>query len=140
LVLYLNLGRKPSSDTRRVGMNAINPLDPTFGAIEHHRLRSSALNDVAFAPEPDRDAYEAAYAAEEEALDALCCTPPTTAAGARAGIEYAITVEDFHGVPVARAYLANLLASPILPSTSPPIDATCLDASRLLGQAQAGQP
>jgi hypothetical protein len=96
-------------------MNAINPLDPTFGAIEHHRLRSSALNDVAFAPEPDRDAYEAAYAAEEEALDALCCTPPTTAAGARAGIEYAITVEDFHGVPVARAYLANLLASPILP-------------------------
>jgi hypothetical protein len=140
LVLYLNLGRKPRSDTIRVGMNAINPLDPTFGAIELHRLRYSALNEAAFAPEPDRDAYEAAYAAEEEALHALCCTPPTTAAGARAGIEYAITVEDFHGVPVARAYLANLLASPTLPPTSPPIDATSLDASRLLGQAQAGQP
>jgi hypothetical protein len=95
-------------------MNAIKPLDPTFGAIEHHRLRYSALNDVAFAPEPDRDAYEVANAAEEEALDALCCTPPTTTAGARAGIEYVMTVEDFHGVPAARAYLASLLASPLL--------------------------
>jgi hypothetical protein len=95
-------------------MNAIKPLDPTFGAIEHHRLRYSALNDVAFAPESDRDAYEVAYAAEEEALDALCCTPPTTIAGARAGIEYMMTVEDFHGVPATRPYLENLLASPLL--------------------------
>jgi hypothetical protein len=92
-------------------MNAIRPLDPTFGAIEHHRLRFSALDDVV---EPGRDAYEAAYAAEEEALDALCGTPPTTIASARAGIEYVMTVEDFQGVPAARAYLENLLASPLL--------------------------
>jgi hypothetical protein len=84
------------------------------GAIEHHRLRFSALDDVAFASEPDRDAYEAANAAEEEALEALCCTPPTTIAGTRAGIEYVMTVEDFQGVPAARAYLENLLASPLL--------------------------
>ena len=59
-------------------MNAIRPLDPTFGAIEHHRLRFSALDDVV---EPGRDAYEAAYAAEEEALDALCCTSLVRARG-----------------------------------------------------------
>ena len=35
-------------------------------------------------------------------------------AGARAGIEYVMTVEDFQGVPAARAYLENLLASPLL--------------------------
>jgi hypothetical protein len=36
-------------------------------------------------------------AAEQEARDALCCTSPTTIAGARAAIEYVMTVEDFQG-------------------------------------------
>jgi hypothetical protein len=97
-----------------VGYKRNQALDPTFGAIEHRRRRFGALDDVALASEPDRDAYEAANAAEEEVLDALCCTPPTTIAGARAGIEYVMTVEDFREVPAARAYLENLLASPLL--------------------------
>jgi hypothetical protein len=30
------------------------------------------------------------------------------------GDQYVMTVEDFRGVPAARAYLENLLASPLL--------------------------
>jgi hypothetical protein len=52
--------------------------------------------------------------AEEQALDVLCCSPPTTIAGARAAIERVIAVEDGQGVPAARAYIECLLASPLL--------------------------
>jgi hypothetical protein len=54
-------------------------------------------------------------AAAEEALDALCCTPPTTIAGVRAAIEYVITLEDAcPECEASRAYIENLLASPLL--------------------------
>jgi hypothetical protein len=64
--------------------------------------------------EGDRDALPAANAAEMDALDALCCLPPATIDGARAAIEYVMAVEDAQQVPAARAYLENLLASPLL--------------------------
>jgi hypothetical protein len=85
----------------------IKPLEPTFDAIEIHRLRAAAAYGRSWL-----DA--SANAAEEEALDALCCMPPNTVAGARAAIKYVMAVEDIQQVPAARAYLENLLASPLL--------------------------
>jgi hypothetical protein len=92
------------------------PHSPTqFGAIAQHRLQLNALRRIEDCW-ADPAAFEAANSAEEEALDALCCTPPATIAGARAAIEYVMAVEDIPGAEAgaARAYLENLLASPLL--------------------------
>jgi hypothetical protein len=96
-----------------IDLDAIKPLDPTFDAIEQHRLQLNALRQIEDCS-ADLDAFEAASAAEGEALDALCSTPPTTIAGARAAIEHVMAIEDAQQVPAARAYLENLLASPLL--------------------------
>ena len=92
--------------------------DPTFAAIERHRLAFRAFSDQCLRldgePEKDQDTA-AADAAEVEALDALCCTPPTTTAGARAGIKYVMGVADVQADDrAARAYLEELLNSPLL--------------------------
>ena len=45
-------------------------------------------------PAEDRERRSDPSAAEDEALDALCSTVPTTIAGARAAIEHVMAVED----------------------------------------------
>jgi hypothetical protein len=89
--------------------------DPTFSAIEgikRNRRRMEVLSQTN--DDMNLPAYSVALAAQDDAVDALCCTPPTTIAGARAAIEYVMHVEDMQEVPAARAYLENLLASPLL--------------------------
>ena len=87
--------------------------DPTFAAINNLRRRSDALAKVSDCWR-QLDAFEAVSAAEGQALDELCCTRPTTIAGARAAIERVMAIEDGQGVPAARAYIECLLASPLL--------------------------
>jgi hypothetical protein len=82
----------------------------TFTAIENHRRQSDGLAKIT----ESRGPFEAVSSAEEQALDVLCCSPPTTIAGARAAIERVIAVEDGQGVPAARAYIECLLALPLL--------------------------
>jgi hypothetical protein len=89
--------------------------DPTFSAIEaikRNRRRMEVLSQTD--DDVNLPAYSAAVAAQDGAIDDLCCTPPTTIAGARAAIEYVMHVEDAQELPAARAYLENLLASPLL--------------------------
>jgi hypothetical protein len=103
---------------RKVNQTTIT-TDPSFAAIEaikRNRRRMEVLSQTN--DDVNLPAYSAALAAQDNAFDALCCTPPTTIAGARAAIEYVMHVEDMQEVPAARAYLENLLASPLLSPTS----------------------
>ena len=101
--------------TAKLLLKATAEIDPTFAAIEaikRHRRRMEGLSQTN--DDVDLPAYFAAVAARDDALDELCCTVPTTIAGARAAIEYVMHVEDAQEISAARAYIENLLASPIL--------------------------
>jgi hypothetical protein len=94
-------------------MNATAVADPTFAVIENHKVKFEALRQIN-GSWADEAAFGDANEAEMKALDDLCCLPPATIDGARAAIEYVMAVEDAQQVPAARAYLENLLASPLL--------------------------
>jgi hypothetical protein len=101
--------------TAKLVLKATAEIDPTFAAIEaikRHQRRMEVLSQTN--DDVNLPAYFAAVAARDDALDELCCTVPTTIAGARAAIEYVMHVEDAQEIPAARAYIENLLASPIL--------------------------
>jgi hypothetical protein len=82
-------------------------LDPIFAAIARHEATEARycvackLTDEiaaeqegrAIAPANEAE-FEAASAANDSALEALLATPPTTKAGARAGLDYFMSLED----------------------------------------------
>lgn len=101
---------------------AIPVLDPVFAAIERHKSAWDAfdaacsLTDNALARQQGREvtkadeaAFERANVAEQEALDGLMSTSPTTLAGMRAALEYAKPDDDS-----CIRVVATLLASPLL--------------------------
>lgn len=83
--------------------------DPIFAAIARHEAAESRfvavsnLTDEVVAEHEgraitpaDEAEFEAASAANEYALEALLATPPATKAGARAGLDYFMSLDDGH--------------------------------------------
>lgn len=81
--------------------------DPIFAAIARHEATesrfcvASMLTDEVVAEHENRAItpadeaeFEAALRANDSALEALLATPPATKAGARAGLDYLVNLED----------------------------------------------
>jgi hypothetical protein len=105
----------------------IPSVDPIFAAIERHKMALDAfcatLNpvDEIWAEQhgreitrADEDAYEAARAVEEGALDGLFSTPPTTLPGMRAVLEHVMRSDECCDGRIAE----TLLKSPLLAGMS----------------------
>jgi hypothetical protein len=83
--------------------------DPIFPAIARHEAEearycaASTLTDEVVAEQEgraitlaDEAEFDAASAANDSALEALLATPPATKAGARAGLDYFMSLDDGH--------------------------------------------
>ena len=98
--------------------------DPTFTAIERHRLAWASIGALApsvdevaakrrgrAVTQADWDGYERASAIERHALEELLSTPPSAAAGARAAIEHFLAFDDGRLPEDIGRFLATLLKS-----------------------------
>jgi hypothetical protein len=96
--------------------------DPVFAAIGYHKAAAAAFSRACYrtdavlarrqgreVTQADEDAHQEASAAEEEALDDLMSTPPTTLPGMRAVLEH-VQPDDDSCVRI----VDTLLASPLL--------------------------
>lgn len=110
-----------------VGSIAAALADPIFAAIERHLAAWKAVEtliptiDVVAAEQKGRevtqadwDAYYRAWTLEDQSLDELLATAPTTFAGMRAAIEYLTGFEDCRLSDNVRPFLLTLLKSPLL--------------------------
>lgn len=89
------------------------PIDPIFAAIEYHK-QATALYE--WTPEKPARAYAAAGKGLEEADAELVATAPTSLAGIRAALEYAVTFCEGDGIAHPMEFMATLLKSPALPA------------------------
>jgi hypothetical protein len=95
------------------------PIDPVFAAIERHRaLWDEFLPTVG--PQENADegsaeviAYMEANDAADEALDAFLTTIPTTLAGLRASLTYAVEIDRDCMLENSGRIAATLLRSPV---------------------------
>jgi hypothetical protein len=96
-------------------------VDPTFAAIERHKVAFEALGEVALgvtATAAERDANRQACDALGAALDEFEATIPTTIAGLRAAIEYAVEIDRDCIPHVGGRIAAALLKSPVFASAA----------------------
>jgi hypothetical protein len=106
---------------------ASSPVDPVYAAIARHKVAWAAfletvdpLDEVEGEQEGTAEelAYMEANAAADEALEAFLATPPTTLAGLRAVLEYAVEV-DSGSIPDNGGRIApTLLRSPLFAGMS----------------------
>ena len=101
------------------------PSDPIFvasatrppGELSRHCFPPSTLRRPCEwgreVTQADLDAYERARALEDQSLDELLTTPPTTFAGMRSAIEYLVSFEDGSLSDTVRPFLVTLLKSPL---------------------------
>lgn len=95
--------------------------DPIFAAIDRHKVAFNQVRvgfDRRLAREQGGEVTlaerEAACAAEDEALQDLIATIPTTVAGARAAIGYLVMLDQGCVPETSGKFLATLLKSPLL--------------------------
>jgi hypothetical protein len=110
----------------KIGAMAALP-DPIFAAIERHSAawraveRLSPAIDVVAAMREGREITQADWGAsehgsamEEQALDTLLNTAPTTAAGVRAALQYLLGYDDGRLPDNIGQFLVTVLKSPLL--------------------------
>lgn len=87
------------------------PADPVFAAIERHKATWKAFSDFCdqHVSPNDVSGWDDLNDADEEALDALSETAPTTAQGAQALASY--MAAHANGMDIPRATLIQALAS-----------------------------